>query len=771
MKKTTTLFALVLLFFSSLYAQTAKQIEPSFSTQIIKTSDLIVEGTITSVSYFRDTSTTVRNIRFNGGLKDAKGIWFIKYEITIHKLFKGEKLSKITVVDFCSGSASELDSLLVYPISRGVNRNRNSNYNLNYTAIFFLTKSFILNLPFDNNFFYLNEEQSSVGFYHLITENHIKLRDKGELKEFETLANFYKYLEKEIGKKRIDITNKKFEIINTQLKYEEYLKKYFNDSAYTNNYSGKIREGKINQLNIDSFRVKPKPPLSKKMLIENKRIRDSINVENKKRYLENKNLDDQIMKQRKQGSLNKTVYNLVYTFANSVYSKSGSDVFLEYDILGQADVTKYFAAIALNISYNPNVFGSSIYNSGSGGLTITRGSFLSNATNYPNVTILDPQTSTFSVVIEADYGTTLPKAQLNANTLVTLLHIKMKVLSTGFGLMTGISISSINQSQSGKMAHTSNAAKANWDLYNVTSSSTENHKAALPEITSLSKTSVVGGVGEILEINGRFFGTVKERIQFKAAETTKNTNFGNFISLDDYDYTWTENKITVKVPSLVTLLNENVMIGTGPIRIYNTFSPSIPLTSTQTLEIKYSLFNYILKNSSLVVTDKFRAGVAGTGTKTVNGIDFVVHQAVFNNQDAMKCIIAAMKKWSCETGMNWNITKVVNSLTTSSSENLISYGSSLMTKTMVTNPIALRCNTNSPFYNTFSIEINPSLLYSYSNTQVPPSASHVDFYGAILHELGHCIGLDHTVNLTGYDLMYWTLNIPRLPNTPLLITN
>jgi len=354
MKKLLLFITLSVLALNYVSAQT-NYVRPSFNESTIKTSDLIVEGTITKISYFRDTTTAVKNLDFNRGLVDAKGIWFVKYEITVHKIFKGENLTKVSVVHQNYNFSPEIDSLIVYPRGLGSPiRGSQGNHGLYHTGIYFLNKSFTPALPFNTSFYYPNRERCSIGFYHLITESEIKIRDKEEVKEFETVEHFYKYLEKEIGKKRKDLTNKKFEVLNTGLKVNEYLKKQFNDSAYTDNYSQKIKEGKINQFNVDSFLVKPSPPLSKKKIKEDKRISDSIHRENKKRFDKNQiefNKVIKIIKQRKQSSLNKSGENLTYTFSNTFYSKNGSDIFLEYDIVGYSNVSKYFAAIAININY------------------------------------------------------------------------------------------------------------------------------------------------------------------------------------------------------------------------------------------------------------------------------------------------------------------------------------------------------------------------------------------------------------------------------------
>jgi hypothetical protein len=774
MKIKTILLALLTLLVNNLLAQTNAQTEPSFSEQVIKTSDLILEGTVTSISYFRDTTATVRNYRFHNYLFDDKGVWFVKYEITIHKLFKGEKRSKVTLIDPCRNNMRISDDTLQVYFSYDRSSPFQGNLIVNSTCIFMLTKSFEPELPLFTNAYYFNYAQGCIGYYNLLMESILYIPEKGIVRKFETLDDLYKYLEKETKTKKIDITHKQFFVFNSADKLDSYKYKYnlyINDSL-----EQKLKSGRINQLNVDSFKGPPiyQPTKKELRILKRERIRKGEEAKIKSKKMLEKMKED-LNYYKKTGSLNKVDETLTYTFSNALYSKTvtgtTADVFLEYDIVVNTSDNNYLKSATIIINYNTSVFGSGIFNLG--GLTVTRGNIISNTTNYDIFTPSDQtNNSSFGIVIDVSSLST-PRNILTKNTSIILFHVKMKVLNSGFGLMTNLSIN--NSLSSASFTNNNGSTPPTWiESFVIISTSTENHKAATPEITSLSKTSVIGGVGEVLEVNGRFFGAQKGtngNIQFKAAESVPNINIGDFVSLNDYDFIWSDRKITVQVPSVVLYSsNKQVDLGSGPIRIYNDLSSTNSIVSTQNIEIKYTIVNFIVQNG-VNITNKLRPGLLGTNNKS--GIDFVVHQTVFNNQAAMKCIIAALKKWSCETGMNWNITKIVNSTTASNTENLISYGTSSMTKAMNTIITPRGCtNTSTNAYTDTDIEINPLKQWGYS-ISTKPSSPNEDFYGAILHELGHCIGLDHTVNLNGtYDLMYWTLNIPNSANnSPSIITN
>jgi hypothetical protein len=272
MKKLASIGILILLCFNCIKAQTNVQNEPSFSEQVIKTSDLILEGTVTSISYFRDTTNAVRSYSFYNHASDDKGVWFIKYEITIHKLFKGEKANKVSVISVCHGYPISNDTIQV-SVSYSPHVDTQSDLIVNQTCIFLLTKSFAPDLPLNTNSYYFNYVHGYIGRYNLLTESILYIPDKGVVRKFETLDDLYKYLEKETKTKKIDITHKQFFVNNSGEKFENYIGTHFGDSSNSESFMKKIRNGTINQLNADSFLVKQKPPLTKKELRLQKRER------------------------------------------------------------------------------------------------------------------------------------------------------------------------------------------------------------------------------------------------------------------------------------------------------------------------------------------------------------------------------------------------------------------------------------------------------------------------------------------------------------------
>jgi hypothetical protein len=311
MKKLASIGILILLCFNCLKAQTNVQNESSFSDRNIKPADLIVEGLITNISYFRDTTETVRNYGLDNPSRDNDGaIWFIKYTIEVQKVFKGQKITTITVIDQNRDREIYINNReITLRIGIKLHGGNLNNFPLNSLGIFFLKKDFFLNLnAIKNEIVYSLHGIRGISGYNFLTESSIDIRDKGEFgeyKKFENLEELYKYLEKETKTKKIYITHKHFFVNNTLEKERNYIGTHFGDSSNSESFMKKIRNGTINQLNADSFFVKQKPPLSKKELRMLQRQRDSRQKVFEKNHLENLKRIKEETNYPKSGSLHK----------------------------------------------------------------------------------------------------------------------------------------------------------------------------------------------------------------------------------------------------------------------------------------------------------------------------------------------------------------------------------------------------------------------------------------------------------------------------------
>lgn len=241
MKKLVFLCTLILFGIKVTCAQNYNQ-DQSFYEQYIKTSDLIIEGSVTKIEYFQDTTISIK--MFNAAClswdKDGKP-WLVRYEITLHKIFKGAAAQKVYVVDanqngsiFINGKEIELSHSCEIPNALYMNR----------TGIYFLKKSNQSTGEMLNSYL-LCGGHTSLGRFEKIAENSLVINDGPTIKEFYSIDELYQFIEKKTGQKKKDITNKRFTLLNSSDKVEKYILENLGDSAYSPIYREKIRAYKI----------------------------------------------------------------------------------------------------------------------------------------------------------------------------------------------------------------------------------------------------------------------------------------------------------------------------------------------------------------------------------------------------------------------------------------------------------------------------------------------------------------------------------------------
>jgi hypothetical protein len=76
MKKLSFIFFVLVLMNSGVFAQ-FKYKAPDFGNTYIKPADLVVEASVTGISYFQDTS--IKKIDYDYYNYDENGVWFVKY--------------------------------------------------------------------------------------------------------------------------------------------------------------------------------------------------------------------------------------------------------------------------------------------------------------------------------------------------------------------------------------------------------------------------------------------------------------------------------------------------------------------------------------------------------------------------------------------------------------------------------------------------------------------------------------------------------------------
>ena len=380
MKNLNLLIALMLLSCSGIFAQNINT-ELSFNDKFIKTSDLIIEGTVTQISYFKDTSYVVKHHFFEQCTADSDGVWFVQYRVLVHKIFKGQlKINTITVVSTnYSENSIEVNGKKIKPQYYHWSIPQYSNYYIGRTGMFFLKTKFDVKIKTAPLYaYYLKDEHMglALGSYEEIKELTLFVREENKKITFDSLEQLYTYIESYTKQKRKNISYTQYELLSSFDKVENYINKYFSDSIDNESFASKLRFGRITQINKDQYicnksRFKYQPQKS-----------DSNNARYDTGNRSIKRFNNVI---KKTGALYKSGSTITYNFnkESAKYIKTNNEVFFVFEIQFKADISKYLYEANVALSYNTQVFGSNIANATGEILTVERGDFL-DVNNYPN---------------------------------------------------------------------------------------------------------------------------------------------------------------------------------------------------------------------------------------------------------------------------------------------------------------------------------------------------------------------------------------------------
>ncbi len=299
--------------------------------------------------------------------------------------------------------------------------------------------------------------------------------------------------------------------------------------------------------------------------------------------------------------------------------------------------------------------------------------------------------------------------------------------------------------------------------YNTYGTSDINSIACPPHLDQIdSYLTINAGTNasdDILTLTGNGFGISKGIIQVPDANHASNFSY---IKLDTSDYTWSENQIQIKMPSVMFGTQHLMTPGTGTIKVINVCGDA---DSSQTIYIKYSIKN----SRDYSETYKLRENIVKANRAPGSYIFRCDSASMANNPLAKICINKAIQVWNCYTGVNWvlgndtTVNVALPPLTNGVSVIYFSNGNfpsdSTLMVTFLQNQNPCHSNTNA-FIKEADINIRQDLIpagyatWNYDDSTLNNATGNVAyFYDAILHELGHAFLLNH-VNNPG-DLMYW----------------
>ena len=294
---------------------------------------------------------------------------------------------------------------------------------------------------------------------------------------------------------------------------------------------------------------------------------------------------------------------------------------------------------------------------------------------------------------------------------------------------------------------------------NYTAISPINVYSLAPVISSISPLAVNAGCEEVITITGTNFGINKGKVFYTNADDGGNS-FIKDLDQSSYIVSWTNTEIKVKVPSFQydPVANETRGAGSGPIIVQSSIGAE--KTSTQTLMVNYSLLNV----GAPPVQRIDRLFLAKMNC--VNGMEFSLGDDFKNNSNAEQVVLQALLDWSAKMGITLSVERdasnniIYRDNSYSSTKNLI-YFDQTYTKVMETsvgpvgNILAPYYGTNEYYRANADIRINPNKNWHYGIGDKVNAGSY-DFYHAILHELGHVLGVTHVNDPN--DLMYWQYN-------------
>ncbi|MEN0048964.1 MAG: IPT/TIG domain-containing protein [Bacteroidota bacterium] len=263
-------------------------------------------------------------------------------------------------------------------------------------------------------------------------------------------------------------------------------------------------------------------------------------------------------------------------------------------------------------------------------------------------------------------------------------------------------------------------------------------------ISSFFPNTITAGTESILTINGSNFGTTEGSIEFANADNGGASI--NVAALSEQIKTWTNNQITVEVPSGA---------GTGSFEVITTGSGTF--TSSTPLTVSYNQSN--AENGGDAYPTQF---VDDNG---MSGITFQFFTDFADGTDlagSAQAFLSAMSTWCSATGVNWilgadsNVDAIAND-----GVNIVRFGPIGGSTIGRATSRWSACGSGGVFADWYVTEID--IVFNENNSWFAgagaPSSSQTDFESVALHELGHAHQLGHTINGTNStgDVMYYQI--------------
>lgn len=453
--------------------------------------------------------------------------------------------------------------------------------------------------------------------------------------------------------------------------------------------------------------------------------------------------------------------DITYSFANPIETGT-SPRYFEFDIMVQGNNNStYLDNAAFFIQYNTSTFGQNIVANNK--ITITKGANFNSITYVdPNTVVQDDASDVFNFYFGSDYNAgTWNRTNINTS-LQQLVHIKIEVANCYQNTL----LQFINQSQTSNVSwYADNPTEdflGTFFIYDNTY-----YQNSLNEVLCQVKiddftSPINAGVGDILTITGSNFGNIRGTGQVKFVNSDECC-LSYVQKLNNIDYiSWSNTQIKIRVPfkvdSLYNILGQPLKagIGGGNFIVKNAIGDSA-ISSNNLAGNPFKVY-YAIQNTSFTSNGYQKYKVNLSNDNNDGGYTFRLDTSFNSNPAARGCVQKAIKEWMCYTGANITLGLDTSLTYVSGAVDGVNY--IFFTSTLNANIPASSSQTfslcptsNNSYQKEFDILINNTTNWQFDTTGASIQSGKIDFYGVMLHEIGHIILLGHVNDLN--DVMFW----------------